>query len=125
MHEASLGIPPQEALPYSELSHDELIDEFYRLEGDPDIGRALGVRLIEHADISDIDPQTAPLTDRAGKQVELDRKPAVLADYVNFAAQNHFGALPQILGFLRQKPGEEDYKTTRDIIAAMVRREHQ
>lgn len=106
------GLSPEVVSPYAEFEHPALIEAFYETEGNPDIGVELAVRMFAHAGIAE-DPRAQPLIGRTGAQIEVNGKPLTLADYVNYAADNHIDALPGILGFLMTNPGEPDYETMR------------
>lgn len=108
-HGGETVLSPEAASPYAEFGHAELIDRFYATEGDPAIGTELSVRLLAHAGIP-VNPRTAPLIGRDGRQVLLDGKPLALADYVNYAARHHFEAVEGILDFLMLQPGTQDYE---------------
>lgn len=112
------GLPVEAISPYAEFETAALVDRFYETEGDPTIGTELSVRLLGHARFAG-DPRTTPLVGRDGAQVQVDGRPLVLADYVNYAAQHHFYAVGEILDFLSMKPGTQEYVSTR---AAMMGR---
>jgi hypothetical protein len=111
---AEMAAPAAEVVsPYAEIGHDDLIGMFYDADGDPAIGRALSVRLFEHAAIP-VDPAREPLIGRDGKQVVHQGKPLTLEDYVNYAAEHHFEAVDEILDILRKTPDDPDYVETRE-----------
>lgn len=112
---ADMGQPPETASPYAELGHSALIDRYYETEGDVGIGQELSVRFFRHADLG-LDPWTTPLIGSDDKQVQLDGRPLMLSDYVNFAASHHFEAIGEILDFLEEQPGSEGYKAARAAI---------
>ena len=105
---------PPEGSPYAEISHEDLIVQFYESGADPVIGRELSGRLLTHAGFTG-DPTTEPLTGSDGQPVfdATTRKPLMLVDYVPFAADHHLYALEGILSFLYTKPGEPEYESGR------------
>lgn len=107
-----------EVSPYAELSHAQLIGQFYETEGDTNIGRELSDRLFRHAGLT-IDPNVTPLLGRDGKQIQEGGASLTLTDYVNYAAGHHFEALEGILDFLLTQPGDGNYEAAQ---AAMLSR---
>jgi hypothetical protein len=116
-HESFSGWQPETST-YADLDHIDLIGEFLDKQ-DPEMGRALSVRLFAHADLR-VDPYATPLVGRDGKQVEQDGKSLVLADYVGYAAEHHGDAMEEILGFLLTEPGDKDYDSMRAAISGRL-----
>lgn len=105
---------PPEADPYRGIENAALVVKFYEMGADPEIGRELSLRLMAHSGYAG-DPATEPLIGKDGKPV-LDAEtgqPLTLADYVNFATEDHFYAVEGILNFLHTKPGEPEYEEGR------------
>lgn len=114
-------LPPEDRSAFAEIEHAELIDRYYRTQGeDLGIGRELALRLFEHAGFPR-DPRGLPLIGRDNTPVlGNDGKPLMLVDYVNWAAEHHTEALPSILDFLLMAPGTIDYEGTRAAMLARI-----
>jgi hypothetical protein len=106
----------QERLPFAGIDHTELIDTFVIEMGCQDrvIGRELGIRLMEHADIADA--STTPLRWSKGENAGDQIGDLTLVDYVNFAAGHHPKAVGGILALLEVDPEQdrEEYAALRD-----------
>jgi hypothetical protein len=115
-----IAVSPEVASPHEGFTHDELIDAFYAAElNDVNMGTELALRLFAHAELAG-EPRATPLIGRNGSQVEMDGKPLVLADYINFAARRHPQELGGILDFLTMEPGGEDYKAVQETMAGWL-----
>lgn len=109
---------------FEKIGNGELTDMFYESDFmDREIGRELCSRVLKHAgvEIDEIDIEKKPLSDKDRKPV-LDRNddPVAIVDYVNYAAENHVDAVPDILAILESEPGSEEHSRYAGIIKGRI-----
>lgn len=111
MHGERAPTNSEAASPYEGMLSPELIDRFFATRGNHEVGRELGVRLLRRLGFpADHDPTAEPLMGRSGEQLELDGKAVMWADYVNYAAFDHFDAIGDLFDALTDDSDGQAFK---------------